>query len=1534
MGNFKTYKITLGRVYNIDTGEICRKPSVRLVGNTDVALNCLDDKKGIYEIQVGPNDENPCLSFEVKCDDCSKCPVQIITKCFCSDNDGCDDCSVCGDNGICEDKCPNKCDDGLCVDCIDDDCCPDNQTCANGKCNCPTDRPFQTENGCLECIDDNDCTRSGEICVSGTCEPIECSNGHYSDQLGECVECINSGHCGENETCINNTCDCSSGYIRVDGVCIEGPDCTFDTDCGDCQYCLNGSCTEQICPQGTICENGTCIDDECFAPDNDCILEWEFVPGDIQQSGQRGNLSGNVLISDIDVFQFSDDKRFTFSINGNMLPGGGQWSYSESASQGFAPINGTNNSVVLENGDGILGTNYLGFYLRYTASDGRQIIFEVQNNTFNATSTDWVWDTLGLYDPTGTITGDYGFLKLKPCPNSGYSFQDPALADPIITANILEGDLSVSFTELLPDGCLRASITGCGSWQGELNLTCRDNNLILETEILNIDWTCCDRPLSPECISTGEPCDKEPCTVNVEISSIDGTQFHVAPVYSDCVTTFSELYTLSNPVFISDGDVVVQEQSSHAIITYTDGGCVTFRGDTVCLLLEGQECVDECANMDLPPNILTFDNTNDTFTFTANVGSDATLHPSIILTINGVQCSPAEYTISGSTLTLNKPGQPEVTNTVVITMDNGCDGAAQDTTSFAGVIPCVENVSNPLINCTVSNEFLNVTVNFGQATNADVLFNNISVFNNGGLTGESWFYQYPLSNIGSEGLLVEATAQGSCLIGLYSSHSCPDCQPQSEEPTVDFITYDDGTISFTVNDNGSTITQVSIDDVPTIINGDQFGPILVDDDGIVICVRYINECGIPGEVCVNSECSNSGNVLTSSTDIESCEFTLALENPSTLTISDISGSSFRYHNNLILTNGCTGKSTVLQPPSDGFPGTGLGSCPILLIGFGLTCLGNLNNTFEFTNGTPTLDGTYDISNINGCGTPVPTFSCDIDRVCFTNACNNLIIEDNTDSTGFNVADDFLTGNNCYYRYPVRVGEPPAVFSSVFAKVRATSECDNCLVNSDNACINSVSDITFGNNLPNISLVAYVHGDASVEHYNPTTDTWDPTTFALDMSFGNSFPTYNFTPPAGIVGADQIFYFRIVDQAGDCECVRLAKQFTYTASGTWTQGPEPLAIESCATDPGTDCDTTVTNATRSTNNCSTTIVTTNIKLTRIGNQTTQGGFNFSDEIEYTFEVGDKCNGVTSTQVVTREVAINYSACATFEPSNGDYPSSLTGLVGSNQSVHTIDLSQNTPPIYGTTSTGALYGFNLRAYLQNVINNTPFNINANYHAEVRVCHDDSSGSDVYTICFAPFSIDSTNFLGKNCWIGWESGDANSFITVSNNASPDRNVSSNSKALLVNGQCNGSMLPSFLADITLTGCDGESYTFQYPVPASQVDDSTLDRLNIDNCDVTIDQGFGGQAWTMDLRSDSFPPNRDVFCVSRTYSISSTCADAQYTFFEQTGPNSFTTVQEPSTLNSNTYTVDNGFGVRAVVVCPSTDCVYVINPEDWTIL
>ena len=127
----------------------------------------------------------------------------------------------------------------------------DNGTCA-GNVNFAVNPP--TLDACESVLCDCD---AGQVCLNSSC-----------------VDCVTSGDCAPAESCINNQCvppvecvqdgDCGEGEICIANECEPAPECTIDDDCPDTDIdpCTSATCVDGVCVEGGDCStNPGCCDD-------------------------------------------------------------------------------------------------------------------------------------------------------------------------------------------------------------------------------------------------------------------------------------------------------------------------------------------------------------------------------------------------------------------------------------------------------------------------------------------------------------------------------------------------------------------------------------------------------------------------------------------------------------------------------------------------------------------------------------------------------------------------------------------------------------------------------------------------------------------------------------------------------------------------------------------------------------------------------------------------------------------------------------------------------------------------------------------------------------------------------------------------------------------------------------------------------------------------------------------------------------------------------------------------------------------------
>ena len=252
---------------------LCQDASICLLSNPSLLYPCKNLGDGVFEVELPEGfSGNNCLDFYAICNDCesTSCPPVTMRVCPCITDEDCGDCGECV-NGVCVFRCDEElCNNGACEECNDNIPCTKCGTeCINGFCNCPVGTFWSEEaNCCVEC-DSSTPLPNCYVCQGFKIVRKDCI---CDDATGECVECINSDHCADNEDgrncCSGNKCVCCPGFVwdPILQICVPEPDCKTDDDCLSCQVCSKGKCN--TLPKWIIVD-GACV----YAPcgDVDCV---------------------------------------------------------------------------------------------------------------------------------------------------------------------------------------------------------------------------------------------------------------------------------------------------------------------------------------------------------------------------------------------------------------------------------------------------------------------------------------------------------------------------------------------------------------------------------------------------------------------------------------------------------------------------------------------------------------------------------------------------------------------------------------------------------------------------------------------------------------------------------------------------------------------------------------------------------------------------------------------------------------------------------------------------------------------------------------------------------------------------------------------------------------------------------------------------------------------------------------------------------------------------------------------------------------
>ncbi len=185
-----------------------------------------------------------CVPCTGTCDDNGDCGegcycnqgVCVTNPCFAWCYDGTDCAEGCG------------CDDGRCVPC-DSLSCSGTECAQASGCGCDGSDCIGDPDGCFgACLSSDDCG-DGCGCFQGNCMPCEDI---------DCEDCVFALGCD----CVDTTCEEST----CKGTCAGFENCPgVDCGCydGECVECQAFSCEVDPCPEGCVCDNGTCVGNPC-----------------------------------------------------------------------------------------------------------------------------------------------------------------------------------------------------------------------------------------------------------------------------------------------------------------------------------------------------------------------------------------------------------------------------------------------------------------------------------------------------------------------------------------------------------------------------------------------------------------------------------------------------------------------------------------------------------------------------------------------------------------------------------------------------------------------------------------------------------------------------------------------------------------------------------------------------------------------------------------------------------------------------------------------------------------------------------------------------------------------------------------------------------------------------------------------------------------------------------------------------------------------------------------------------------------------
>lgn len=199
--------------------------------------------------------------------DCGAGEICCFGQCLNTDSDP-NNCGGCGI--VCNPG--DACVGGTCVtaSCTVDSECDDGNACTTDQC-----INFQCVNSPLNGLacDDGDICTVSDVCTNGTCvgqqvicdDGIACTTDFCDPNGGGCVFDPNDGLCGPNEMCSPGFgCVCLPNFLDCNGNAADGCEISFLSDANHCGGC------NIVCPQGTLCINGSCVAGGTCTSNNDC----------------------------------------------------------------------------------------------------------------------------------------------------------------------------------------------------------------------------------------------------------------------------------------------------------------------------------------------------------------------------------------------------------------------------------------------------------------------------------------------------------------------------------------------------------------------------------------------------------------------------------------------------------------------------------------------------------------------------------------------------------------------------------------------------------------------------------------------------------------------------------------------------------------------------------------------------------------------------------------------------------------------------------------------------------------------------------------------------------------------------------------------------------------------------------------------------------------------------------------------------------------------------------------------------------------
>lgn len=207
--------------------------------------------------EVCDTDANACRLACASDDDCSP-NSRCADSGFCVARDACSGAGDCGDGELCN-SCVGRCENSGDAPraCQNDTNCFIDEFCDPCRAIC---RPLGQ--ACDPCQEDIECGGDDDLCLDFSLGGRFC--GRTCDSLADCPRGFVCSEVADTQQCVPASGDCAAP-----AECLEDRDCELGQQCGPQGTCVPG-CSPGTCPNGQVCDAGSCIP-PC-ADDTDCPM--------------------------------------------------------------------------------------------------------------------------------------------------------------------------------------------------------------------------------------------------------------------------------------------------------------------------------------------------------------------------------------------------------------------------------------------------------------------------------------------------------------------------------------------------------------------------------------------------------------------------------------------------------------------------------------------------------------------------------------------------------------------------------------------------------------------------------------------------------------------------------------------------------------------------------------------------------------------------------------------------------------------------------------------------------------------------------------------------------------------------------------------------------------------------------------------------------------------------------------------------------------------------------------------------------------